>query len=149
MRMYKYHWLLSISRSKIDSILNDQIFQDKHPSLCSELYLNPFQANMPTTTSSMLSTLLLAIPLLFPYVTTAAAVVKKDVASAVVVVSETALVDQAVTFTLFSSDAQCRANQGTRYANPDGGCYSLPQNSMDVNAIADSCRGMYFNFSMS
>ncbi|KAI4943026.1 hypothetical protein J4E86_009973 [Alternaria arbusti] len=69
---------------------------------------------MPATTSSMLSTLLLAIPLLFPSAATAAAVVKKDVSSAVVVASEAALVDAAVTFTLFSSDAQCRANQGTR-----------------------------------
>jgi len=145
MRMYKYHRLPPISRSKTDSILNDQIFQDKHPSLCSELYLNPSQANMPATTSSMLSTLLLAIPLLFPSTAAAVAVVKKDVTSAVVVASEAALVDAAVTFTSFPSRSECLSNQsGTRYANPDAGCYHLPGQSMDVNGIAGGCRGMYY-----
>ncbi|KAI4621221.1 uncharacterized protein J4E87_006849 [Alternaria ethzedia] len=89
----------------------------------------------------MLSTLLLAIPLLFPSSTAAAAVVKKDVSSTVVVASEAALVDAAVTFTSFPSRSQCLSNQsGTRYANPDAGCYHLPGQSMDINGIAGGCR---------
>lgn len=104
---------------------------------------------MPAATSSMLCTLLLAIPLLFPSAAAAAAVVKKDVSSAVVVAADAALVDAAVTFTVFPSYAQCLSNQsGTRYANPDAGCYGLPGSSMDVNAIAGGCRGMYFHLAV-
>jgi len=104
---------------------------------------------MPATTSSTLSTLLLAIPLLFPSATTAAAVVKKEVSSAIVAASDAAFVDAAVTFTSFPSRSECLSNQsGTRYANPDAGCYHLPGQSMDVNGIAGGCRGMYYRLSM-
>jgi hypothetical protein len=102
---------------------------------------------MPATTTSMLSTLLLSIPLLFPYVTDAA-VIKKDVSTAILNNADTAaLVDAAVTFTVFSSYSECTIGQNSaQYTNPDAGCYELPGQSMDVNAIANTCRGMYLDY---
>jgi hypothetical protein len=103
---------------------------------------------MPVTTSSLLSTLLLSIPLLFPYATDAA-VIKKDLSTAVLNKADTTvLVDSAVTFTVFSSYSECTIGQNSaRYTNPDAGCYELPGQSMDVNAITNTCRGMYPNLS--
>jgi len=53
----------------------------------------------------------------------------------------------AVIFRTFGGNADvhaCLRGENPTYTGiPDGGCYNLPGNYMEVRQIADTCRGMY------